>query len=176
MRRRLTDRFSRQVAQRVLEGHWNFVRRLAREGIVHFCVWNKFHHKERRNEERHGLIDGMEVMEFVREHRAWFGYGAYDRSRNTFPIWLTAAGRAALRTKADRPQLILGGLVDPGFQVMPREFHRDVNEQRNHLRKRRGLSRATYLRPLTEKIERVVAPAGKRRRPASPPNPQGEKP
>ncbi len=151
--RKLTDTFSRRVARRVLDGHWNFIRRLARQGIVHVCLWNKYGHKEGRNEDRHGLIDGMELMEFVRQHRSWFGYGAHDRRRKTFPMWLTASGRHALRTRADRPQLVLGGLVEPGYQVMPIDFHRDLNEQRSRVRARAGLSRASYIRPITVKVE-----------------------
>lgn len=143
--------------------HWDFVRRLARQGVVHFCVWNKYHHKEQRNEARHGLIDGLEVLDFVRQHRPWFGRGAYDRKRNTFAMWLTARGRIALRSRTDRAEMVFGGLVDPGYQVMPMDFHRDLNEQRGFVRDRAGLSRAAYIRPLTEKIE-YAPPSRKRRR------------
>jgi hypothetical protein len=160
-RRRLTETVSRQIARRTLDGHWNFMRRLARQGVVHVCIWNKYGHKEQRNEYRHGLIDGLELMDFVRQHRPWFGYGAFDRSRNTFPMWLTPRGRSALRTCADRPQMILGGLVEPGYQVMPIDFHRRLNEQRSRVRIRAGLSRASYIRPLTQKIEE--APSNSRR-------------
>src|ERR1700685_206434 len=127
MERRLTDRDSRQIAQRTLEGHWDFVRRLARQGVVHFCVWNKYHHKEGRNEIRHGLIDGLEFFDFVRSHRPWFGRGAYDRRRNAFPMWLTPAGRIALKTRANRSEMVHGGLVEPGYCAVPLDFHRDLN-------------------------------------------------
>lgn len=163
MSRRFNDRDSRQVAQRQLEGHWNFVRRLAREGLVHFCVWNKYHHPERKNEIRHGLIDGMEFLDFVRTHRAWFGCGAYDRRRNTFAIWLTQAGRSALRTRAERAEMMRGGLVEPGYEAMPLQFHRDLNEQRGIQRARRGLP-TSYIRELMEKPE----PMPVRRRRTSP--------
>lgn len=152
MSRRLTDSFSRQTAQRTLEGHWNFVRRLAREGIVYFCVWNKYHHAEQKNEVRHGLIGGMEFLDFVRQHRAWFGQGAYDRRLNARPMWLTAAGWRALRSCADRPEIMRGGLVEPGYEAAPRDFHRDLNEQRFLQRDRRGL-RTSYIRELIEKPE-----------------------
>lgn len=160
MSRRFNDRFSRQVAQRQLEGHWNFVRRLAREGIVYFCVWNKYGQTEQKNEVRHGLIDGMEFLDFVREHQSWFGRGAYDRRRNAQPMWLTAAGRRALRSCADRPEIMRGGLVEPGYEAVPRDFHRDLNEQRCLQRDRRGLH-TSYIRELTEKPE--PAPTMKRR-------------
>jgi hypothetical protein len=153
MRRKLTGTFARQVARRKLDGHWNFVRRLDHEGVVHVCLWNKYHHKEARNEKRFCLMSGMDLMEFVRQHRSWFGYGAYDRARNTFPIWLTPAGRDALRTKADRPQLLLGGLVEPGYEVIPSDFHRDLNEQRARQRELAGLSRPSYIRELLLKPE-----------------------
>lgn len=164
--RRLTDADSRQVARRTLDMHWDFVRRLARQGIIHFCVWNKYHHKEQRNEARHGLIDGLEVLGFVRQHRSWFGSGAYDLKRNTRPMWLTARGRRALRRQADRPEMIFGGLVEPGYKAMPLDFHRDLNEQRSRVRCSRGLLPATYIRPLTEKIEEQVdrKPARKRKK------------
>lgn len=166
MRKRLSDIGARQVARRVLDGHWNFVRRLAREGVVHVCIWNKYHHKTRRNEQRHGLIDGLELMEFVRQNRAWFGMGAYDRGRNTFPMWLTDRGRKALRTRADRPQLVLGGLIEPGFQVMPIDFHRDLNEQRARLRRRNGLGEPAHIRPLRLLPEPVMQPNRRRARKA----------
>lgn len=166
MTKRLTDKLDREAARRTLDGHWDFVRRLAREGIVHFCVWNKYHHKEQRNEARHGLIDGLEVLEFVRQHRPWFGSGAYDLKRNTRPMWLTARGRRALRRQAGRPEMVYGGLVEPGYKAMPLDFHRDLNEQRSHVRWLRGLSRATYIRPLRDRTEEEVdrKPARKRKK------------
>jgi hypothetical protein len=163
-RRRITSLLSRQIARRVLDGHWDFVRRLARQGVIHVCLWNKYRHKEGRNEDRHGLIDGLELMEFVRQHRAWFGYGAYDRQRNTFPMWLTERGRRAVSTHADRPQIVLGGLVEPGYQVMPIDFHRDLNEQRHRSRVRVGLSRPSRIYPLIERAKVPAKPVRRRRK------------
>jgi hypothetical protein len=109
----------------------------------------------------------MELMTFVREHRSWFGWGAYDRSRNSFPMWLTPAGRSALRSHPDRLQMVYGGLVEPGFKVMPIDFHRDLNEQRSRIRGRAGLSRPRHIRPLAEKIEYVPPPKRRRSRRAA---------
>lgn len=148
--RRLNTALSRQIARRTRDWHWDFMHRLARQGIVHVCLWNKYRHKERRTELRCGLIDGMELMAWVRAHRRWFRYGPHDRQRNAFPMWLTPAGKLAARQRAhahDRAP-VLGGLVDPGYQAEPREFHRDLNEQRERMRERCGLSQPTFIRPL----------------------------
>lgn len=153
--RKLTSLFARQCARRDRESNWAFMARLAR-APVHVCLWNKYHKKERGNEMMLSLMGGMDLMSFVRSHRTWFGSGAYDPDRTTFPFWLTPAGRSALRRRdpAHDSAVVNGGLVDPGYQVMPaRNFHRSLNEQRALVREGRGLSKPAFIGPLVERLE-----------------------
>jgi hypothetical protein len=161
--RRLNDKLSRQIARRVRDGHWEFMAKLARFGVVHVCTWNKARRKEGRNEMRCGLLDWFEYAAFIRAHRAWFGQGPWDTRRDTFPMWLTPAGRQALATRPDDSNPVFGGLVEPGYQCIPLDFHRSLHEQRTVLRERRGLSRPAYIpdEPRVS-VEPIVRP--KRRR------------
>lgn len=140
----LTDRYAMQTARRERDFHWALMERMARRGIVHICPWDKKRLATRQNEHRCGLIDWFELAAWLRQHRSWFGQGAFNRARDTFPCWLTPRGRAALRKRRRRDDLapVLGGLVEPGFQVQPREFYRCLWEQRkNVLTKARGYRR-----------------------------------
>lgn len=151
--KKLTSPWDRQCARRERESNWAFMARLAR-APVHVCLWNKYHKTERRNEMMLSLFGGMDLMAFVRSHRPWFGQGAYNEDRTTFAFWLTPVGRAALRRRDPKHDnaVVNGGLVEPGYQVMPaRDFHRDLNEQRALVRDRRGLSPPAFIRPLAEK-------------------------
>lgn len=153
--RKLTSARERHAARHERESNWAFMAKLAK-APVHVCLWNKYHKTERRNEMMLSLMGGMDLMRFVRSHRAWFQHGAYNKDRTTFSYWLTAAGRAALRRRDPKHDnaVVDGGLVEPGYQVMPaRDFHRDLNEQRDLVRQRAGLSMPTFIRPLVEKIE-----------------------
>lgn len=140
--------------------------RLAR-GPVHVCLWNKYHKKERGNELMLCLMGGADFMSWVREHRVWFGMGPYNAERTTFMFWLTPAGRSAVkrRDKKHDNAVVNGGLVEPGYQVMPAlDFHRDLNEQRNRIRKGRGLSSAKNIWPLIEKVDQVPIKKQRRKR------------
>lgn len=164
--RKLNSPFERQVARRGREMDWAFMERLAR-APVHVCLWNKYHKKERGNETMLCLMGGVYFMTWVREHRSWFGHGAYNPDRTTFLFWLTPAGRAAVRRRDPKHNnaVVNGGLVEPGYQVMPvRDFHRALNEQRNRIRQRHGLSPCAFIRPLTEKSEPEIRPKRRRRR------------
>lgn len=145
--RKLTCPFWRKIARRERDSHWNFMRRLARQGAVHVCLWNKRGLKERGSELMLSLMGGNDLMSWVAAHRSWFGYGAYNAGRTTFPFWLTPRGRIALRRRrrADDRAPIFGGMVQPGYQVIPFEYHRSLHEQRVWLRERAGLSRPAYI-------------------------------
>lgn len=159
--RRLNDRFSRQIARRTRDGQWDLMRRLARQGIVHICTWNKKRRPEGRNEIRYCLMGWFEDAAFIRAHRNWFGRGPWDDARDTFPMWLTPAGRAALKGLPDDRKPVFGGLVEPGYQCIPLDFHRDLNEQRARNREVAGLSRPSYIRERILKAE-PIAPFRKR--------------
>lgn len=165
--KKLTSSWERQVARRGREMDWNFMGRLARAPI-HVCLWNKYHKKERGNELMLCLISGVNFMSWVREHRTWFRMGPYNQERTTFMVWLTPVGRIAVKRRDKRHDnaVVNGGLVEPGYQVMPiLDFHRDLNEQRSRIRKARGLSGAMDIGPLIEKVE--VVPTKKRRQKAA---------
>lgn len=165
-RRKLNDKFDRQGARRTRDWHWNFMARLARRGIVHVNLWNKYNQKEWRNELRLCLISGLELMDWISSHRSWFGWGPHRHDRHTFPCWLTAKGRRALRARSrshDRAP-VLGGLVEPGYQAQPLDFHRNLREQIACRREALGLSRPDYIHhPPLVKPE-LVEQAPKRRR------------
>lgn len=153
--RKLTSAWDRQTARRDRDWNWAFMARLSK-APVHVCLWNKYRKTARGNEMMLCLMGGVDLMTFVRAHRAWFGHGAYNPARTTFCFWLTPAGRTALRRRDPKHDnaVVEGGLVEPGYQVMPaRDFHRDLNGQRAVARDRRGLSQPAFIRPLTEKIE-----------------------
>lgn len=141
---KLNDPWERQAARRGREMDWALMERLAR-APVHICLWNKYHKVERRNELMLCMMGGVDFMTWVREHRSWFGHGAYNRTRTTFQFWLTPAGRAAVRRRDPRHDNAVtnGGLVEPGYQVMPaRDFHRDLDEQRRRVPKKMRPARA----------------------------------
>lgn len=118
--RLLTDDNARKMARHMRDEHWAFMERLAREGTVNVCLWNKNRQEERPDELRLCLISGMELMEWVRRHQDWFVLGENNLERHTFPVSLTDAGRAALlnRDLYDM-EPVYGGLVEPGWQAIP---------------------------------------------------------
>lgn len=129
--RRITDNISMQIARRTRDDMWVLMDRLARQGIVHVCTWNKNRRPQGRNELRCGLLDWFGYASWIHRHRPWFRYGCWDRRRDTFPMSLTPAGRIALRRRSPRDDrsMVYGGLVEPGYQVQPRDFHRRLREQ-----------------------------------------------
>lgn len=123
----------RHVARRVRNDHWEFMERLARYGIVHVCPWAK--HRSNRagpNEIIEGPLTWGEFATWIKQHRPWFLWGAWDDRRQTVSYWLTPAGRAAVRRRPARDDSlpVHGGLVEPGWSARPRSFYLDLYEQR----------------------------------------------
>jgi hypothetical protein len=119
--KQLEEQWQREMARRIRDWHWEVMERLAREGVVNVCLWNKYHQDERPDEMRMCLISGGELMEWVRAHRSWFRVGRkHNDERHTFPLSLTKAGRDALRHR-ERYDMepVLGGLVEPGWSATP---------------------------------------------------------
>ena len=120
--RRRTDYASRKMARHMRDRQWAFMERVARLGKLWVCWWNKNgHHTEEKPDLLIcGLIDGMELIEWMNSHKDWWVIGRWSDKRYASSVRLTDAGRNALgeREKYDM-ELVTGGLVEPGWCVMP---------------------------------------------------------
>lgn len=119
------DAQHREMARRMRDGQWQFADRVAKHGTVWFCWWNK----DRRHVppypddvEVRGLIDGLEILGWLRSHDDWWVIGEWDDARYAAPVQLTDTGRKAL---AERHLYDLEpvdyGLVEPGHRAIPAE-------------------------------------------------------
>lgn len=122
--KKINGRRDREIARRTRDNQWEFMADVQRFGILHVCTWNKNRRLSQKNERRFCLMDWMDIAAWMRAHRAWFRTGPWDHSRDTFPVALTRAGRAALRRRAVRHdrEPVTGGLVEPGH-VTAMHFH-----------------------------------------------------
>jgi hypothetical protein len=130
--RRLNTRYHRESARRHRDFDWAFMRRIARQGIVHYSPWNKNRLPTGRNEYRDGLIGGLEWWGWVKRHRTWFCWSAWDPQRQTYAFSLTRIGKKIARRPPRRFDLepVYGGLVEPGYREDPiLRFHRPLHEQ-----------------------------------------------
>jgi hypothetical protein len=84
-----------------------------------FCVWNKRGLPEKIDEWRDGLISGMEILGWIKQHRRWFIVGRWSEDRYAVPIILTPEGRRALAERRCDMEPVEGGLVEPGFLAKP---------------------------------------------------------
>lgn len=119
--KRLTSRADRQMARRLRDFHWTFMARVATLGTLWFCVWNKkYKREELADEHRAGLIDGLEILEWINRHPDWWTKGEWSDERYAMPLQLTDAGRRALveRDQYDM-EPVTGGLVEPGWIITP---------------------------------------------------------
>jgi hypothetical protein len=104
-------------------------------GTLWICWWNKDRHHERSPLAQYpdgsgyrndllvcGLIDGMELLEWLHSHKDWWVIGEWSDERYAAPVSLTEAGRLALteREKYDM-EPVTGGLVEPGWIATPTE-------------------------------------------------------
>lgn len=124
--RELTDDRARQMGRWARDTQWKFADAVLEHGTLWFCWWNKNRHhpEEGRPDDLwvSGLIVGMEILDWLRRHDDWWVIGKWNDARYAAPVSLTDAGRAAL---ADRERYdmepVYGGLVEPGFVVVPAE-------------------------------------------------------
>lgn len=67
-----------------------------------------------------GLIDGMELLEWLNRHRDWWIIGRWRDDRYAAPIRLTAKGRRALKRRSRYDmEPVTGGMVEPGWIAVP---------------------------------------------------------
>jgi hypothetical protein len=102
---------------------WAFMQQVAATGTLWCCWWNKDrHHVEPYPADLVvcGLIDGIELMNWIRSHEDWWQIGEWSDERYASPVSLTDAGRTALEER-DRYDMepVFGGLVEPGWQAIP---------------------------------------------------------
>lgn len=125
--KRLTDRSSRMVARRERDGQWEFMERVAREGKVWMCPWDKYrkHNADGSGWGKDGvyvfgLLGSNEFFHWLESHKDWWKRGCWSDRRCARSISITDAGRAALvnRHLYDMEE-ISGGMVEPGFVVTP---------------------------------------------------------
>jgi len=89
--------------------------------VLWYCCWNKRHLPEAQDEMRDDLMSGMDILDWIRKHRRWFLKGKWNEERYAFPIRLTRLGKEAMfkRERQYDMEPIHGGLVEPGFIVVP---------------------------------------------------------
>ncbi len=119
--KRLTSRIQREFARRERDCQWEFMERVAREGTVWMCPWDKYkRHKDGDGVYVFGLVGSNEFFHWLDSHKDWWKRGRWSEKRCARSIRITEAGRKAL---ANREQYdmepIYGGMVEPGYIVTP---------------------------------------------------------
>lgn len=120
--KRLTSQKDREMARHMRDFQWGFMERVSKLGTVWVCWWNKNrHHTEDKPDLLIcGLIDGCELIEWLHSHEDWWIIGEWSDERYAAPVSLTDAGKTALANREQYDmELVTGGLVEPGFCVMP---------------------------------------------------------
>jgi hypothetical protein len=95
--------------------------RVAREGIVWTCPWDKYRrHKNGDGVYVFGLLGSNEFLHWLHSHKDWWKTGRWSEKRCAKSIRITDVG---LRALANRElydmEPICGGMVEPGYIVMP---------------------------------------------------------
>lgn len=123
--KKLTSKSDREMARRIRDEQWAFMEKVASiaPAPLWWCIWNKDgHHKGTEGPDQHwgGLIDGMELSEWMHQHSDWWVKGEWDDDRYARPVWLTDAGREALAKRAAYDlEPVTGGMVEPGWEAIP---------------------------------------------------------
>jgi hypothetical protein len=123
--KQLTSDDNRAMARRMRDTQWAFMEKVNRLGTVYVCWWNK----NRRHDDTQplpedlqvcGLIDGLELLAWLKSHPDWWTIGAWSKERYAAPVSLTGAGRRALRQRSRYDmEPVTGGLVEPGWIASP---------------------------------------------------------
>ncbi len=118
--KRLTDRVSRRIARNERNGQWEFMERVAKEGVVWMCPWDKYNRHTGDGVYVFGLIGSTEFLQWLDSHRDWWIRGRWSEKRCARSIRLTDAGRKALNNRGEYDmEPIYGGMVEPGYVVVP---------------------------------------------------------
>lgn len=122
--KKIKSKQQREIARIMRDSQWAFAEKAAKHGTIWVCWWDK----DRRHRTEplpddlvvHGLISGMELLEWLGSHPDWWKIGEWSDERYAAPVSITEAGRAALaeREKYDM-EPVIGGLVEPGWQAVP---------------------------------------------------------
>jgi hypothetical protein len=118
--RRLSDRRARAHARYERDSQWAFMERVAREGVVWMCPWDKHHRHGKDGVYVFGLLGSNEFFHWLHSHKDWWKHGRWSEKRCARSIRITEAGRAALASRHlyDMEE-IFGGMVEPGYVVTP---------------------------------------------------------
>lgn len=124
--RELTDERAREMARQKRDEQWAFADKAACFGTLWFCWWDKNGRHTRSGKAIPddlvvcGLIDGIELLGWIKSHPDWWIIGEWNDERYAAPVSITSAGRAALAER-DRYDMepVTGGLVEPGWQAVP---------------------------------------------------------
>ena len=128
------------------DSQWELMERIAREGVVWICPWDK-HRRHGQRCSNHwcrarvtdsecpscklparpddgvyvfGLIGSNELFQWLQNHKDWFKRGPWVEKRCARSLRLTAAGLAALSDREPYDmEPIHGGMVEPGYIVVP---------------------------------------------------------
>ena len=108
------------IARRERDGQWAFMERVAREGVVWMCPWDKYHRHGSDGVYVFGLLGSNEFFHWLGCHKDWWKRGRWSEKRCARSIRISDAGRKALkhREKYDM-EPIVGGMVEPGYIVTP---------------------------------------------------------
>jgi hypothetical protein len=125
--KKLTSKRHRETARHMRNEQWAFADRVAELGTVWLCWWNKNRHHDTTKDGAlpddlrvSGLIDGMELLEWLNSHKDWWVIGEWSDERYAAPVSLTPAGRAALANRELYDlEPVTGGLVEPGWICVP---------------------------------------------------------
>lgn len=118
--KRLSDRKSRMYARAVRDAQWAFMERVAREGVVWTCPWDKYHRHKNDGVYVYGLLGSNDFLHWINSHRDWWKRGPWSEKRCARSLRLTDSGKAALANRELYDmEPIYGGMVEPGYVVTP---------------------------------------------------------
>ncbi len=135
------------MARSERDSQWAFMERVAREGIVWMCPWDKHRLHGRRCVNKwcesktfdpngskwqcarcktvmeyvpDGLLGSNELFHWLASHKDWWTRGRWSEKRCARSIRITDAGRIALENRhVYDMEEIYGGMVEPGYVVRP---------------------------------------------------------
>ena len=117
-----TDRRSRDRARYTRDRQWRMLERIAEQDPLFICWWDK----ARRHDEKTapddlmvcGLIDGTEMVHWLRSHPEWVDVGDWSDELYAAPVYITDSGLAALTTRSTYDlEPVECGLVEPGWRA-----------------------------------------------------------